>query len=514
MDQEYWKKESLSDPEPEEPISEELGLENLNLEESLPDSEGLDAQPKEAPAQSPWSQGPEDRPEELSTDEQAVAGSGFSKFDEMELDRIIQETLSKEFGDDPVEDLAPQPAAPVADDYYTDSPGELPPEEDPDKPKRKVRPKRKSRYGLFGIPHLVSVAIWLSLIVLIGVSLGNLIWQCATDVLAFGRPDHEVVLTISSSDTIESITQKLYENGLIKYPQLFKFYAGLSHAEKKISPGTFTLNTLYDYHAIVGGMSASSSYRATTELTIPEGYSTTQLFALLEEKGVCTVQELEAYAIENTFEAYPFLADAPKGQKNTLEGFLFPDTYEFYVNSTAKEVYRKLLGRFDDQFDEETRALVDSLNEKFAGMLRNNGYGDEYIAEHKLTVYDVITIASIIEKESGGTDENYTISSVIYNRLASKDFPYLNLDATLVYGLGKKELTSADLETDHPYNTYTREGLPPTPISNPGINSIRAALAPETTDFYYYALDPATGKHHFSKTYEEHLRFLESLKDD
>jgi UPF0755 protein len=129
----------------------------------------------------------------------------------------------------------------------------------------------------------------------------------------------------------------------------------------------------------------------------------------------------------------------------------------------------------------------------------------------------------MIEKETANIPESFTISSVIYNRLNnSSEFPFLNIDATIVYALGgKSDLTEEDLKIDSPYNTYTNKGLPPGPISNPSQNSIAAALDPEETldengkriKYYYYALDPSTNEHHFSKTYKEHQAFLDSLKE-
>ena len=458
--------------------------------------------------------------EQIGPDEQAVSSTSFADLADIELEKILQETLSKDWAPEPVS--VPETAAPVFDSEYSDDYGENldpvaaeDPEDaeldDPAKPVRKVRPKRQKGYGLLGIPHLISTAIWIALAVIVGVSLGRLLWVCATDILAFGREDQTVYVTIVDSDDIDSITDKLYNAGLIKYPELFKMYAALSNAEEDISSGTFKLNTLYDYHALVGGMSATSSYRETIEVMIPEGYSCAQIYALLEEKGVCTVEKLESYSMESEFADYWFLEGVERGSKYTLEGFLFPDTYEFYTNATAKHVFQKMLGRFDDQFDEEMKGYINTLNEKYAQMLRRNGYGQDYIDANRMTLQDIITVASMIEKESAHTGENYNVSSVIYNRLTNqRAFPYLQIDATIVYATGDSE--HIDTSVDTPYNTYLYSGLPPTPISNPGKSAILAALGPADTGYYYYALNPATGEHKFSKTLQEHQNFLNSLK--
>ncbi len=464
---------------------------------------------------------PSDSSDEIGTDEQAVSAHGMSDLADMELDKIIQEALSDDWDASAIEheflsEPEPEPEEPdISDDLiYTDG-AVLPEEKDPDDVvERKVRPKRKNGYGLFGLPHLISTLIWIILCVSIGVSLGRMVWICAADILAFGRQDKEVVITINYSDDLDSITEKLHDAGLIEYPNLFKMYAKLAKVEEKekISTGTFTLNTLYDYHALVGGMSSTSSYRETIDVMIPEGYTCAQIFELLEEQGVCTVSELEAYCIESEFSSYWFLEDVEKGTKYCLEGFLFPDTYQFYTNSSAKQVFIKLLDGFDNHFTDEMSEQLNALNEKLASMYKKNGLSQDYIDSHKLTVKDIVTVASLIEKETAYSGESPLIASVIYNRLTNpSNYPKLNIDATLVYALGgKTELTSEDKNYDSPYNTYMYEGLPPGAISNPGAYSLKAALNPSDTKYYFYALDTSGEAkiHQFFATYAEHLAFI------
>ncbi len=432
--------------------------------------------------------------EEIEADEQAIASHDMPNLSDMELEKILAEDWDEESEpEDQEEDF-------IDDDSEDESPIQYEEEEEENGVPRKVRPKRKNGYGIFGIPHLLSTVIWFLIVLAIGVSLGRLIWVCASDILAFGRHDQTVTITITETDTVETITNKLHNAGLIKYPELFKMYCDLAKVEEKdkISVGTFKLNTKYDYHALVGGMSATSSYREVTTVMIPEGYSCAQIFALLEEKGVCSVEDLEAYASESEFSDYWFLEGVTKGHKYCLEGFLFPDTYEFYTNDTPRRVFIKFLNNFGNQFDEEMKTQLDTLNEELPGNLQ-------------LTLHELITVASMVEKESAHSGESVDIASVIYNRLASSDFPFLNIDATVVYALGgKTELTKEDLAIDHPYNTYKYEGLPPGPISNPGLLSIKSALAPSDTKYYYYALNPESEsrEHKFFKTYQEHLDFI------
>ena len=287
---------------------------------------------------------------ELGVDEAAMASHDMSNISDRELEEIMREALSETFQEDVYTDV--EIPIPTLDDEYRDvytddsdmrfpddeeqsaGPISVEPEEeieeepeDPNVPVRKVRPKPKKGYGLFGLPHIVSTAIWLVLAITIGISLGRLLWVCAADVLAFGRENQEIAITITEDDTVDTVTDKLYDAGLIQYKELFKLYAALAKADQKITAGTYKLNTQYDYHALVNGMSASSSYRETVTVRIPEGYTCAQIYALLESKGVCSVETLEKYASTSEFASYDFLEGVPRGTKYCLEGFLFPDTY-------------------------------------------------------------------------------------------------------------------------------------------------------------------------------------------
>ena len=359
-----------------------------------------------------------------------------------------------------------------------------------ERPVRKGRPKRKKGEGLLGIPNILVTFVWLALILAIGVTAGRMLWVCASDVLAFGREDQVVTITIYESDTMDDIIEKLYSNGLIRYRSLFQLYASISDAEEDIQPGIYDLNTRYDYHALVNSMSPSSS-RSVVELTIPEGYTCQQIFALLEENRVCTAVDIGAYAVDGELDDYWFLENVERGSEYCLEGFLFPDTYQFYKNSTPREALEKMLDNFEVRFNEEMRAQIETLNANVTG----GGY----------TIREVVIVASLIEREAAAPSEAAAIAGVIYNRLFRwGDTPaYLNIDAALVYAQGGDNQT-IDTTLDSPYNTYTHVGLTPTPIANPGLSSLEAALNPETHDYYYYVLNPSTGMHQFSTTYEEH----------
>ncbi|MDD5863560.1 MAG: endolytic transglycosylase MltG [Firmicutes bacterium] len=409
----------------------------------------------------------------------------MSILDDPELQEVLEEQMPEE---EPQEDSQ----------EYRDNPAE--PEPAPEQPAasrmrpvRKGRPKKRGGEGLFGIPHILVTIVWLALIVVIGVTLGRMIWVCASDVLAFGREDKPVTITIYESDTMEDITEKLYDAGLIRYRSLFNFYASISDAKEDIDPGIYDLNTRYDYHALVNMMSARSTREVVKNLLIPEGYTCRQIFALLEENRVCTAQDLASYAASGELKDYWFLENVQRGDKYCLEGFLFPDTYDFYKNSSPREVLEKLLDNFDHRFSEEMRAQIDNLNAT--------------VTDGSFTVREVTIVASLIEKETAAAGESPRIAGVIYNRLFRWDYPaLLNIDAAIIYA---QDGVSDHIDTslDSPYNTYRNVGLPPTPIANPGLASLQAALNPEAHDYYYYVLNPATGMHQFSTTQEEHEQY-------
>ncbi len=450
--------------------------------------------------------------EQIGPDASADLTAGLVRPEDAELEQIL------------AEDWDSQPDADAQELEETTAEGEeAPPEDEPQQPdaQRKGRPKRKKGAGLFGIPHIISTALWLGIILVVGVALGRMIWVCCAEVMAFGKTPQQVTITITADDTIDTVSKKLADANLIRYPGLFKMFAEITGKDDHISAGTFTLNAAFDYNAMINSMGYYAPSREEVDIMFPEGYNCAQVFALLEEEGVCTVAELEEWAANGELDDYWFLEGVERGDRYCLEGYLFPDTYTFYTNDEPRRVLEKFLNGFDYRFTDLMRERLDEINSRFANMLAKEGYDQAYIDANRITIREVVIIASLIEKETAGPDESYTIASVIYNRLSDSSHPhYLNIDAALVYALdgnidpatgNSKPLTDADLQIDSPYNTYKYTGLVPTPIANPGRDCLNAALVPEDTNYYYYALNPATNRHHFTRTYDEHLAFLGSL---
>lgn len=343
------------------------------------------------------------------------------------------------------------------------------------------QPRSRARRRKGGISPVLLYVIF---VVGISVILATVAWVWANDILALNKEPHTAVIEIQEDDKLGDVIHTLKENGIIENTFVFRLFVGITGSKDKIAPGSYELDTDMDYRAILTNISASSPTRQQTSVTIPEGYTIDQIFALLEESNVSTVEKLQETAANHDYN-FSFLKELPLGDYHRLEGYLFPDTYDFYIGQDPIYVINKMLVNFDAK-------LTDELREEIS----NSGY----------SIHDIITIASMIEKETDGEDQA-TISSVIYNRLKNTSGGtngYLQIDATLVYINGGKVPTEADREIDSPYNTYLYQGLPAGPISNPGMVSIYAAIHPESTSYYYYVLNPETNRHDFSRTYSEH----------
>ncbi len=346
-----------------------------------------------------------------------------------------------------------------------------------DKP---IRRSRRRRSGLVGGLMYFAFVVGCSLL------LACFGWLAARDVLALGKDYMEAEVSIPEDADLDTVANILKESGLIEYKFLFKMFANLSHAMDDIDPGTYTLDTSLDYNALVLNMQLGSSAQAVVEVMIPEGYTAEETFAVLEENGVCSAEDLMDVALNGELD-YDFLDNSKLGDISRVEGYLFPDTYEFYVGDDPQNVIEKFLDNFENRVTEEMYTQAADM-----------GY----------TMDQIITIASLIEEEAANNDERATIASVIYNRLNADML--LQIDATIQYILPERKpnLSLDDLAIDSPYNTYLYTGLPVGAISNPGLASIQAALDPENTGYYYYALDTETGTHRFFTNSADHEAFV------
>lgn len=333
--------------------------------------------------------------------------------------------------------------------------------------------------------------LYIVMVCAVSIVLAAVGWSLANDMLALNKDKVTATIVVDDENDFGSVVDQLKDNDIIKYKGLFRLFSALSGGSDKIAQGSYLVDTDMDYRAILNSLGSGSSSRVEVSVTIQEGLTVRQIFELLEKEGVSTVEKLNDMAANHDY-AFSFLEDIPLGDPNRLEGYLFPDTYNFYMGEDPKYVINKMLVNFDSKVD-------DSMRQKIA----DKGY----------TIQELLTVASMIEKETDGTDLT-TIASVIYNRLnnpGAGTTGHLNIDATIQYVLPEGEIVSEEdyYTVESPYNTYLNKGLPPGPIANPGLESIMAALNPESTNYYYYALGD-DGVHHFFTSYSEHQAFLNS----
>ncbi|MBQ8753005.1 MAG: endolytic transglycosylase MltG [Clostridia bacterium] len=316
------------------------------------------------------------------------------------------------------------------------------------------------------------------------------------DCLALGREKRTVDVEIPAGATTEQIANILAERGLIEQPLCVRLFSRFTGADGTYQVGAFVLSPDLGYAAIVEQLQTMTP-RETVTVTIPEGYTVEEISDLLEETGVCEPDSFYDAIINGQFD-YDFVADIPtaangeryEGRIYRLEGYLFPDTYNFYVGSSGETVVGRMLENFNSKLSEEMRATI---------------------AKKGWTIDEAVIIASLIEGEAAKEEDMYKVSRVLANRMEpDSGFPRLELDSTRDYvseilpSVGGLEVTSIA------YNTYKREGLPVGAINNPGLLALKAALAPseekDVAKCYFFATDYDTGITYFSKTLAEHER--------
>ena len=297
----------------------------------------------------------------------------------------------------------------------------------------------------------------------------------------------EVTVTIPEGASGDEIASILSENHVIEDPS--DYYAAVTQlgAESSLMPGVYLLITGQDPLEVVNQLMEGSNVDGYT-LVVSEGLTVEQTAAVVEESlGIPADEFLAQAAASNYVDEYAFLEAAVD---DSLEGFLYPKTYTFTEEPTADAVISKML----DQYGEE----VASLDFDAAIAELESRYGVS------MSEYDILIMASIVEREALTSDQRLNIASVFYNRL-SQDMA-LQSDATMGYVTGG-EVTAADLEIESEYNTYLNDGLTPTPICSPSLESIEAAMDPAETDYLYFYI--TTDTEYFSETYDEHLQAIE-----
>ena len=296
-----------------------------------------------------------------------------------------------------------------------------------------------------------------------------------------GGGEEPVSVTVEEGDTLASVADKLEDAGVIGSSTLFELQTRVRGGATQLKPGQYELVPGESGEEILATLSSEEEDISTFAVTLPEGLTLAQVARTVESQGGIPAAEFEQAAMRTDY-GYAFLEDP--AVKST-EGFLFPKSYEFEKGTGAEG----MVDRFLEQYLIETEALdFRAAEERF-----------------NLTEYQLVTVASLVEKESANPEERPKVASVIYNRIRA-GMP-LQIDATVQYALGepKENLSLADLEVESPYNTYENPGLPPGPIANPSRESLVAALEPAETDYLYYVLEADGKEHFFTNDYDEFL---------
>ena len=344
-----------------------------------------------------------------------------------------------------------------------------------------------------------AIVLYLLCVLVVSCLLAGIGWLLVNDMCSLNKAPVETTITVEENDSVGDVAKKLKDAELINHRWFFKFVGRLFFdAKDTIDPGEWELHSQMDYRALIRNMHDYEADLVEEEgwisVTIPEGMMVHEILQLLADKGVAAYEELEDACANYEFQDYEFLDDEMLGDIRRMEGYLFPSTYAFDPDRSAVYAIDTMLTTFVLQFDNELMADI---------------RGSQY------TWSEIITMASIIEKEGIGDEtERKNIASVLYNRMNTTDretYGYLQLDTTIYYSLyiEGKDKTDFDLEKDTPYNTYKHPGLPAGPICCPGMSSIRAAVYPNDTDYFYFAAGK-DGVNHFFKTYNDHLNFVNS----
>ncbi len=288
-------------------------------------------------------------------------------------------------------------------------------------------------------------------------------------------------IVIPKGAALKSISKILEKEGMIKNRHVFWMYCKINKNADKIKAGRYSIENSMSIPEIAEVIVSGKALIDTVKFTIPEGYNLERIAEKLASLEVVSRESIRASLEAGKYD-FDFIKLIPE-RENKLEGYLFPDTYEIYRDTTAEAIIEKLLLRFDSVFTEEYKKRAEELN---------------------MTIDQIITLASIIEREARLDSERKIISAVFHNRLKKKMM--LESCATVQYLLKeqKEELTYKDLEIESPYNTYKHAGLPPGPIASPGHKAIEAALYPENSDYLYF-FTKDNSSHIFSRTYEEHI---------
>ncbi len=379
-----------------------------------------------------------------------------------------------------------------------------------DRPVKRRRRKKKKKINHTRTMSQIFLGVLLSVASLfVGVYLAYKAIIAIKDFTGMAKSSSQAEINIDDSMNIDEIADVLYENDIIEMPSLFKAYLRFSESKNKkdFLNGSYTLSANMSYSNIITALTTVKTYTETVTVTIPEGLNAQQIGQLLEENLVCRADDFRKY-YETKQNKYDFEERIPENDNKFyyLEGYLFPDTYEFYVIEDLKK---------NPDFDTMAYAQLaaDKMYKNFEAKITDEMYAR--MDELGFTLDEVITLASMVQKEGTSAENMSIISSVFQNRLEIIDeFPNLQSDATYTYinnfikpqvPKGKEE---EYIDIINAYDSYKCVGIPAGPICSPGMEAINAILYPADTEYYYF-LASADGLFYYAQTHEQHEKNIE-----
>lgn len=379
---------------------------------------------------------------------------------------------------------------------------EAEPAANPVRKRKKRRKKKKYTNHTRTMGHVFLGVVLSVAAICVGVFLAWKVIVGLMDYTGMAKKSHEADIVIDSTMNVDDIAETLHENGIIEMPWLFKTYINMNDEAEGFLDGEYTVNSTMSYSNIITLLKTVRQYTNTVTVMIPEGYNAQQIGQLLEENLVCRADDFEKY-YRSKLEKYDFEEQITVTENRfyALEGYLFPDTYEFYV-----------IDDLPDKPSMDTSQYAKQAAEKMYSNFQNKITKKMYARAKELgmTFDEVVTLASIIQKEGTNEENMANISSVFHNRLENMyEYPHLQSDTTDNYieDVIRPNIPSSSLALYEnvitAYDTYTCEGLPAGPICSPGLEAINAALYPAETDYYYF-LSSSDGVFYYASTVEKH----------
>ncbi|MEW9500519.1 endolytic transglycosylase MltG [Jeotgalibacillus marinus] len=344
------------------------------------------------------------------------------------------------------------------------------------------------------VRKIVFVSMMVVVFLFIGISVGGYWYISSALKPVDAKNDTPVTVEIPVGSSVDSITSTLAEHDIVKDARVFKYYLKFNN-ESDFQAGIYELTQSMTLEEITESLKSGKAYHEPLfSITIPEGLRLEKIGELVADKTDYTEEQFmetvsDADFIASLQQTYPELITDEVVQENVrypLEGYLFPKTYPFYEENPSLQ---DMISQMVDEMNNEVTPFLDSMKE--------------------LNVHEVLTFASLLEVEATASTDRRMIAGVFYNRL-EEEMP-LQTDPTVLYALGewKDRVVYEDLEIDHPYNTYKHTGLPPGPISAPGLESIEATLDPKGSDYLYFLAGAEDGEVYYSESLEEHERKAE-----